>query len=75
MGPVAVWREAEALKAIFGTDGPLQAQREKLCRAIRFGEIDPGAPELLAYLRNSVHAQVQIDQPGYAGALESARNA
>ncbi len=75
LGPDAVRREAEALRALLGSDGALQDQREKLCRAIRFGEIDPGRADLHAYLRNSVLAQVLIDQPGYAGALESARNA
>jgi len=75
LGPDAVRREAEALRGLLGRDGPLQAQRENLCRAIRFGEIDLARADLHAYLRNSVHAQVLIDQPGYAGALESARNA
>jgi aminoglycoside phosphotransferase (APT) family kinase protein len=75
LGPDARIFEMEALRGLFGAWGPLQEQREKLCRAIRFGEVDLDAPELQAYLRQSVHAQVQIDQPGYAGALESARNA
>lgn len=74
LGPDAVRREAEALRGLLGSDGPLQDQREKLCRAIRFGEIDLGRGDLRAYLRNSVHAQVLIDQPSYAGAIESGRN-
>jgi hypothetical protein len=46
--------------------------REKLAVAIRFGEIDLARPDLHAYLRDSVLAQVLIDQPGYPGAAECA---
>jgi hypothetical protein len=48
----------------------VQEQREALCRAIRFNEIDLARDDLLAYLRQSVFNQVLIDQPSYAGAAE-----
>lgn len=73
-GSEAVAFEMQALHGLLGKWGPLQEQRETLCRAIRFGEIDPGREDLAAYLRQSVFAQVMIDQPGYAGAIESSRN-
>ena len=67
--------EMQALHGLFGQWGELQAQREKLCRAIRHGEIDLGRKDLQIYLRQSVYAQVMIDQPGYAGAVECGQNA
>lgn len=74
MGPEAVRFEVEALRGLLGSDGALQDQREKLCRKIRFGEVDPDSPALHSYLRQSVFNQVMIDQPGYAGAAECLRN-
>ena len=67
--------EMQALHGLFGQWGELQAQREKLCRAIRAGEIDLQREDLRLYLRQSVYAQVMIDQPGYAGAAECGQNA
>lgn len=67
--------EMQALHGLFGQWGELQAQREKLCRAIRLGEINLGRKDLQTYLRQSVYAQVMIDQPGYAGAAECGQNA
>jgi aminoglycoside phosphotransferase (APT) family kinase protein len=67
--------EMQALHGLFGRWGELQAQREKLCQAIRSGEIDLQREDLQLYLRQSVYAQVMIDQPGYAGAAECGRNA
>jgi hypothetical protein len=74
MGPAAMAFEAEALRGLLGVDGDLQDQREKLCRAIRFGELDLSRPDLHGYLRQSVFNQVMIDQPGYPGATERQRN-
>ncbi len=65
--------EVEALRGLVGEGSDLQTQREHLCRAIRFGEVDLGRADLRAYLRQSVFAQVMIDQPGYAGAVEAAK--
>jgi aminoglycoside phosphotransferase (APT) family kinase protein len=74
LGPGAVAFEAEALRGLLGSDGELQVQRENLCRAIRFGEIDLQRQDLHSYLRQSVFNQVMIDQPNYAGAAECLRN-
>jgi aminoglycoside phosphotransferase (APT) family kinase protein len=65
--------EAEALRGLVGEGRDLQTQRENLCQAIRFGEIDLQRADLHAYLRQSVFAQVMIDQPGYAGAVEAGK--
>jgi len=62
--------EKESLQRLLGEHGPVQEQREALCRAIRFNEIDLARDDLLAYLRQSVFNQVLIDQPSYAGAAE-----
>ena len=62
--------EKESLQRLLGEHGPVQEQREALCRAIRFNEIDLARDDLLAYLRQSVFNQVLIDQPSYAGASE-----
>ncbi len=65
--------EVAALRGLVGEGRDLQTQRENLCRAIRFGEIDLQRADLHAYLRQSVFAQVIIDQPGYAGAVEAGK--
>ena len=65
--------EVAALHGLVGEGRDLQTQRENLCRAIRFGEIDLQRADLHAYLRQSVFAQVMIDQPGYAGAVEAGK--
>jgi len=69
-GPDAVGWEKLQLERLLGARSELQQMREELAVAIRFGEIDVGRPDLHAYLRDSVFAQVLIDQPNYAGALE-----
>jgi hypothetical protein len=73
LGPEARAFEAEALRGLVGEGRDLQTQRENLCQAIRFGEIDLQRADLHAYLRQSVFAQVMIDQPGYAGAFEAGK--
>jgi Domain of unknown function (DUF6285) len=75
LGPDAVAWETRRLSELLGATGELQELREKLAVAIRFGEIDAGRPDLQACLRNSVFAQVLIDQPNYAGALECGAHA
>ena len=65
----ASW-EAQALRALLGKQGEVSELRDAACKAIRLGEIDLGDDALHAYLRDSVYAQVMIDQPGYAGAVE-----
>jgi aminoglycoside phosphotransferase (APT) family kinase protein len=62
--------EAQALHALLHAAGHVSDLRARLCAAIRLDEIDIHRPELHAYLRDSVLAQVMIDQPGYAGVAE-----
>ncbi|OYX46373.1 MAG: hypothetical protein B7Y90_15890 [Alphaproteobacteria bacterium 32-64-14] len=74
LGPDANAWEAQGLSAILKTSGRLADLRAKLCAAMRAGDIDLKRPDLHARLRDSVFAQVMIDQPNYAGALECAAN-
>jgi aminoglycoside phosphotransferase (APT) family kinase protein len=67
--------EKQALEALLNTRGDVPTMRAALCKAIRFDEIDLKRPDLQAYLRDSVFAQVMIDQPNYAGARECAARA
>lgn len=66
--------EAWERQALFGLLGPSEAPtvelRASLCAAIRAGDVDLRRQDLRAYLRDSVMAQVMIDQPSYAGAIE-----
>lgn len=70
MGAVAERHEQGLLRGLLGVDGGAWELRDRLCRAIRAGEIDMASPELHQYLRDSVLARVLIDQPDYAGARE-----
>ena len=73
-GHEAVLRESAALEHLTGATGHVSELRERLCEAIRFGTVDLRQPELHTYLRESVYAQVMIDQPGYAGAVEAGKH-
>lgn len=59
--------ERERLRALLGSDGPLEAQNRALCRAIRAGEIALDTPGLLEHLRATTLAKLAVDQPGYSG--------
>lgn len=72
LGPDARAWEAQGLSALLKSGGSLLELRARLCAAMRAGDIDLKRPDLHACLRDSVFAQVMIDQPGYAGALECA---
>jgi aminoglycoside phosphotransferase (APT) family kinase protein len=72
LGPDARAWEVQGLSALMKTTGPLHELREKLCVAMRGGDIDLKRSDLHSYLRDSVFARVMIDQPGYAGAQECA---
>lgn len=74
LGPEASRWEKEQLEGLVSAEGSLPELREKLCFAIRSGGIDPGRADLQAYLRQSTYAQVMIDQPGYAGAVEAGKH-
>jgi aminoglycoside phosphotransferase (APT) family kinase protein len=63
--------ERQALYALLGRAGDsIFDMRAMLCAAIRSRDIDLKRQDLRAYLRDSVLAQVLIDQPGYPGAIE-----
>jgi hypothetical protein len=63
--------EQQALYALLGrAGGSIFDMRAMLCAAIRGRDIDLKRQDLRAYLRDSVLAQVMIDQPGYPGAIE-----
>lgn len=69
-GADAAGWETQALQTLLGVPGDVSELRDRVCKAIRLGDVDIGSPDLHAYLRDSVLAQVMIDQPGYAGAVE-----
>lgn len=72
LGPDARAWEVQGLAGLLKTTGPLHELREKLCAAMRGGDIDLKRSDLHSYLRDSVFARVMIDQPSYAGAQECA---
>ena len=59
--------ERARLRALLGSDGPLEAQNRELCRAIRAGEIALETPGLLEHLRATTLAKLAVDQPSYSG--------
>lgn len=69
----AAW-EQQALASLLNTHGHVHELRAKLCKAIRLAEIDLHNEKLHAYLRDSVYAQVMIDQPNYPGAVECGKH-
>ena len=71
IGEDALAREQASLSALLGQGGETNALRTQLCEAIRAGGVDLNSPSLISYLRESVLAQVLIDQPGYPGASEA----
>lgn len=75
LGADAAAHEQHMLAALLGRQGEVSDLRASLCKAIRAGEIGLDDKDLHAYLRDSVLAQVMIDQPNYPGALEAVKNA
>lgn len=73
-GADAAARESHALLELLGRHGDVTELRAALCKAIRAGEIGLDDQDLHAYLRDSVLAQVLIDQPNYPGAAEAVKN-
>jgi Domain of unknown function (DUF6285) len=58
--------ERERLRALLGSDGPLESQNRALCAEIRAGRIAVDAPRLIAHLRATTLAKLAVDQPGYS---------
>lgn len=75
LGADALAWERQALHGLLKTTtADVPELRARLCAAIRSGEFDLHNQALHAYLRDSVYAQVLIDQPGYAGAIECGKH-
>ncbi len=66
-------RQQEALSTLLGQKGNLGELRSALCHRLREGKISLDNDALHSYLRDSVVAQVAIDQPTYT-ALATALN-
>jgi aminoglycoside phosphotransferase (APT) family kinase protein len=73
-GADAAAHENHALAKLLGRQGDVTELRAALCKAIRAGDIALDDPALHAYLRDSVYAQVMIDQPNYPGAAECGKH-
>ncbi len=71
VGQSALAHEHALLSLLLGQAGETDALRKKLCEAIASGAVALASPALCQYLRDSVLAQVLIDQPGYHGAAEA----
>lgn len=71
LGPAARAAEARRLQALFNSTEALAALRWRLTLGLRDGSIDLAMPGLAEHLRESVAAQLAIDQPKYP-ALQTA---
>ncbi len=65
LGPSAWAAEAKRLQALFHSTEDLPALRWRLTLGLRDGSIDLAMPGLAEHLRQSVAAQLAIDQPKY----------
>jgi hypothetical protein len=72
--PAAEAAEKERLEALLGTTAGTAAElNQKLCDAIRNGEMDLSTQGLLPHLKSTTIAQLSVDQPGYSGLKSAAR--
>jgi aminoglycoside phosphotransferase (APT) family kinase protein len=71
MGADIEAHERAALGALVGPATDLRVMRASLCDALRSGRVPLESPALQQYLRDSVLAQVLVDQPKYPGAREA----
>lgn len=67
LGPAHRAREHERLQTMLGRSGDLETLRWDLVRGLRDGSIALDLPGLAAHLRQTVVAQIAIDQPRYSG--------
>lgn len=67
LGPSTRHSERIGLESVLGKSGELEALRWELVEALRSGTMPLDSPGLADHLRNSVAAQVAIDQPRYTG--------
>jgi len=59
--------ELARLQGLLGRHGDLEMLNRALCADIKSGEMDAETDGLLAHLRATAIAQVQVDQPKYSG--------
>ena len=72
--PAAEAAEKERLEALLGSTGGTTSElNQKLCDAIRNGEMDLSTQGLLPHLKSTTIAQLSVDQPGYSGLKSAAR--
>lgn len=72
--PAAEAAEKERLEALLGTTGGTTEElNQKLCDAIRNGEMDLSTQGLLPHLKSTTIDQLSVDQPGYSGLKSAAR--
>jgi hypothetical protein len=72
--PAAEAAEKERLEALLGTTAETAAElNQKLCDAIRNGEMDLSTQGLLPHLKSTTIDQLSVDQPGYSGLKSAAR--
>ena len=69
MGPTADLAELTRLRKIFGNAGSLPDLRQMFVNKLRDNTFALNDSRFIEYLRASVAAQIQIDQPNYAGAV------
>ena len=67
LGPATRERELAGLSRVLGKSGGLEELRWELVHALRSGALALDTPGLADHLRNSVAAQIAIDQPRYTG--------
>ncbi|MBC7102527.1 MAG: hypothetical protein H5U13_04765 [Parvibaculum sp.] len=78
VAPAANAEETSRLKALLGTDGPLEDLNRELCRLIEMGEVGLDTPGLKDHLWRTTLTKLSIDQPNYSGyrrALDEEANA
>lgn len=67
LGPEQEAAERARLRALLGSDGPLEAQNRELCRRLRAGLLGLDTPGLAEHLRATTLAKLAVDQPTYSG--------
>jgi hypothetical protein len=65
LGPAAAQAEQVRLRTLLNTDAELPQLRSGLCARLREGRIAPDDPALLAHLRASTRAALDIDNPDF----------
>lgn len=71
LGPPFLEQEQVGLEQLLGRSGPVGQLREELAKGIRSGTIPLDQPGLADHLRQTVAAQIAIDQPRYSGRTHS----